>query len=85
MALGVTFQRTEGTSATPNVQESRAVIDVFLENLPTMFDGNTAERSCLGPALKAAYAARKQPSVPLRERESARAESARAELRTRGR
>jgi protein transport protein SEC24 len=39
-----------------NLQESRDVIDIFLENLPTMFEGSTtASSSCLGPALKAAF------------------------------
>jgi len=38
-----------------NLQESREVIDIFLDNLPTMFEGNTASSSCLGPALKAAF------------------------------
>jgi len=38
-----------------NLQESREVIDMFLENLPTMFEGSTASSSCLGPALKAAF------------------------------
>eukprot|EP00577_Skeletonema_sp_RCC1716_P004482 CAMPEP_0113395308 /NCGR_PEP_ID=MMETSP0013_2-20120614/13112_1 /TAXON_ID=2843 ORGANISM="Skeletonema costatum, Strain 1716" /NCGR_SAMPLE_ID=MMETSP0013_2 /ASSEMBLY_ACC=CAM_ASM_000158 /LENGTH=1255 /DNA_ID=CAMNT_0000279485 /DNA_START=40 /DNA_END=3803 /DNA_ORIENTATION=- /assembly_acc=CAM_ASM_000158 len=38
-----------------NLQESREVIDMFLENLPTMFEGSTAASSCLGPALKAAF------------------------------
>jgi len=38
-----------------NLQDSREVIDLFLENLPTMFEGSTATSSCLGPALKAAF------------------------------
>ena len=38
-----------------NLQESREVIDIFLENLPTMFEGSNASSSCLGPALKAAF------------------------------
>ena len=38
-----------------NLQECREVVDVFLENLPTMFNGTTSQSSCLGPALKAAF------------------------------
>ncbi len=38
-----------------NLQESREVIDAFLENLPTMFQKTTCQSSCLGPALKAAF------------------------------
>jgi len=38
-----------------NLQESREVVDAFLENLPTMFDKQTCESACLGPALKAAF------------------------------
>ena len=38
-----------------NLQESRDVIDVFLENLPSMFDKTTSQNTCLGPALKAAF------------------------------
>ena len=38
-----------------NLQESREVVDIFLENLPTMFEGTNATSSCLGPALKAAF------------------------------
>jgi len=38
-----------------NLQESREVIDVFLENLPSMFDKTTSQNACLGPALKAAF------------------------------
>ena len=38
-----------------NLQESREVIDAFLENLPTMFTKTTCQSSCLGPALKAAF------------------------------
>eukprot|EP00573_Skeletonema_grethae_P010464 CAMPEP_0201698312 /NCGR_PEP_ID=MMETSP0578-20130828/18349_1 /ASSEMBLY_ACC=CAM_ASM_000663 /TAXON_ID=267565 /ORGANISM="Skeletonema grethea, Strain CCMP 1804" /LENGTH=1230 /DNA_ID=CAMNT_0048184805 /DNA_START=24 /DNA_END=3716 /DNA_ORIENTATION=- len=38
-----------------NLQDSREVIELFLENLPTMFEGSTANSSCLGPALKAAF------------------------------
>jgi protein transport protein SEC24 len=37
------------------VKDSREAIDSFLDNLPTMFANNTAEQSCLGPALKAAF------------------------------
>ena len=38
-----------------NLQDCREVIDVFLENLPTMFDNTTSQVACLGPALKAAF------------------------------
>jgi len=38
-----------------NLQESREVIDAFLQNLPTMFQKTTCQSSCLGPALKAAF------------------------------
>ena len=38
-----------------NLQESREVVDTFLENLPTMFDKTTSQNACLGPALKAAF------------------------------
>jgi len=38
-----------------NLQESREVIDIFLDSLPTMFEGSVATSSCLGPALKAAF------------------------------
>lgn len=38
-----------------NLQESREVIDVFLENLPSMFEKSISEKACLGPALKAAF------------------------------
>jgi protein transport protein SEC24 len=37
-----------------NLQESRAVVDGFLDALPTMFKNNTATTSCTGPALMAA-------------------------------
>jgi protein transport protein SEC24 len=38
-----------------NLQECRDVVEVFLENLPTMFDKTSCEQTCLGPALKAAF------------------------------
>lgn len=38
-----------------NLQDCREVIDIFLENLPTMFTNTTSQASCLGPALKAAF------------------------------
>lgn len=38
-----------------NLQESREVVDAFLENLPTMFERTTSQNACLGPALKAAF------------------------------
>eukprot|EP00970_Alexandrium_tamarense_P007425 scaffold1361_cov269-Alexandrium_tamarense.AAC.5 len=38
-----------------NLQESREVIDVFLDNLPNMFAKTTSQSACLGPALKAAF------------------------------
>jgi len=38
-----------------NLQESRDVIDVFLENLPSMFENTRSQNACLGPALKAAF------------------------------
>jgi len=38
-----------------NLQDSREVVESFLENLPTMWAKNTIMHSCLGPALKAAY------------------------------
>lgn len=38
-----------------NLQESRDVIEVFLENLPSMFVNTTSQSACLGPALKAAF------------------------------
>lgn len=37
------------------LKDSREAVDNLLDNLPTMFSGNTAGASCLGPALKAAY------------------------------
>jgi protein transport protein SEC24 len=39
-----------------NLQESRAVVENFLDNLPEMFQKNpVVSQSCLGPALKAAF------------------------------
>lgn len=39
-----------------NLQESRAVVDSFLDSLPEMFNKNpVVSQSCLGPALKAAF------------------------------
>ncbi len=39
-----------------NLQESRAVVDAFLDSLPEMFSKNpVVSQSCLGPALKAAF------------------------------
>ena len=39
-----------------NLQESRAVVDAFLDSLPEMFVKNPVPvQSCLGPALKAAF------------------------------
>jgi protein transport protein SEC24 len=38
-----------------NLQESREVIDAFLESLPSMFENSTSNNACLGPALKAAF------------------------------
>ena len=37
------------------LKDSREAVDNLLDNLPTMFAGNTTGASCLGPALKAAY------------------------------
>lgn len=37
------------------LKDSREAVDNLLDNLPTMFANNTANASCLGPALKAAY------------------------------
>jgi len=37
-----------------NLAESRAVVDVLLDSLPTMFQSTTSMGSCLGPALMAA-------------------------------
>lgn len=38
-----------------NLQESRAVIDTFLDSLPTVFSTNLSADSALGPALQAAF------------------------------
>jgi len=38
-----------------NLQDSRDVVEGFLDNLPDMFSKNTVAQSCLGPALKAAF------------------------------
>jgi protein transport protein SEC24 len=44
-----------------NLEESRKVVDAFLENLPHMFVKNpVVSQSCLGPALKAAFTIVKQ-------------------------
>lgn len=44
-----------------NLQESRAVVDAFLDSLPDMFAKNpVVSQSCLGPALKAAFTVMKQ-------------------------
>lgn len=44
-----------------NLQESRSVIDAFLDSLPEMFVKNpVVTQSCLGPALKAAFTVMKQ-------------------------
>ena len=44
-----------------NLQESRAVVESFLDNLPLMFVKNpVVSQSCLGPALKAAFTIMKQ-------------------------
>ena len=44
-----------------NLQESRSVVDAFLDNLPEMFSKNpVVSQSCLGPALKAAFTVMKQ-------------------------
>lgn len=37
-----------------NLQESRHIVEALLDSIPTMFQGNTATTSCLGPALMAA-------------------------------
>jgi protein transport protein SEC24 len=37
-----------------NLQESRAVVDTFLDALPAMFKASTSTQSCTGPALMAA-------------------------------
>ena len=38
-----------------NLQESRAVIETFLDNLPAVFSTNLSADSALGPALQAAF------------------------------
>lgn len=38
-----------------NLEESRDVVDAFLDNLPNMFTNTQVMDSCLGPALKAAF------------------------------
>ena len=44
-----------------NLQESRAVVESFLDNLPLMFvKSPVVSQSCLGPALKAAFTIMKQ-------------------------
>ena len=44
-----------------NLEESRAVVEVFLDSLPQMFSRNpVVSQSCLGPALKAAFTVMKQ-------------------------
>ena len=44
-----------------NLQESREVVDAFLDNLPEMFAKRpVVSQSCLGPALKAAFTVMKQ-------------------------
>jgi protein transport protein SEC24 len=44
-----------------NVNESRSVVESFLDNLPEMFSKNpVVSQSCLGPALKAAFTVIKQ-------------------------
>jgi len=44
-----------------NLQESRAIVDSFLDSLPEMFIKNPVPgQSCLGPALKAAFTVMKQ-------------------------
>ncbi|KAL3938641.1 MAG: hypothetical protein SGARI_001666, partial [Bacillariaceae sp.] len=44
-----------------NLGESRAVVDAFLDSLPEMFSKDpVVSRSCLGPALKAAFTVMKQ-------------------------
>lgn len=44
-----------------NLQESRGVVESFLDNLPEMFSKNpVVSQSCLGPALKAAFTVMKQ-------------------------
>jgi len=44
-----------------NLQESRSVVEAFLDSLPEMFAKNpVVSQSCLGPALKAAFTVMKQ-------------------------
>jgi len=44
-----------------NLQESRSVVEAFLDSLPEMFVKNpVVSQSCLGPALKAAFTVMKQ-------------------------
>lgn len=43
-----------------NLQESRKVVDMFLDSLPEMFPNPVVGQSCLGPALKAAFTVMKQ-------------------------
>ncbi|GKY91729.1 hypothetical protein MPSEU_000144700 [Mayamaea pseudoterrestris] len=44
-----------------NLEESRSVVEVFLDSLPEMFSRNpVVSQSCLGPALKAAFTVMKQ-------------------------
>lgn len=38
-----------------NLSESRAVVDAFLNSLPSMFQDNMNVESAFGPALKAAF------------------------------
>ena len=38
-----------------NLSESRSVVDVFLDSLPSMFQDNVNVESAFGPALKAAF------------------------------
>ena len=41
------------------LKDSREAVENFLHNVTTMFEKNTATTSCLGPALKAAFAVMK--------------------------
>jgi protein transport protein SEC24 len=44
-----------------NLEESRSVVETFLDNIPEMFSKNpVVSQSCLGPALKAAFTVMKQ-------------------------
>ena len=38
-----------------NLSESRSVVDVFLDSLPSMFQDNVNMESAFGPAIKAAF------------------------------